>query len=84
MSIVSLEVPEEILIDLHQEKNDFVDYVKKKIAIDLYKERQVSLGYCATMAGMTKEDFVRFLGINGVSIFAFSSEEEFLEELNNA
>lgn len=33
---------------------------------------------------MTKEEFVQYLGQNGVSIFTFSSENEFLEELANA
>lgn len=30
---------------------------------------------------MIKEEFIKYLGINGVSIFAFESEEEFMEEL---
>lgn len=84
MCMVALEVPEEILLDLHEDKNDFTDYVKRRIALDLYKERQISLGYCAKLAGMSKEDFVKYLGKNGVSVFSFSSDEEFLEELNNA
>lgn len=54
------------------------------IALDLYKNKGVSLGYCASVAGMTKEEFVQYLGINGVSIFSFSSENEFKEELANA
>jgi hypothetical protein len=29
-------------------------------------------------------DFIRFLGENGVSIFQFDDEREFLEELANA
>ena len=54
------------------------------LALDLYKNKKVSLGYCASVAEMTKEEFVQFLGMNGVSIFSFSSEDEFMEELANA
>ena len=54
------------------------------LAVDLYKNRKVSLGYCADIAGMAKEDFVKYLGKNGISIFSFESEKEFLEELANA
>ncbi|MBQ5846990.1 MAG: UPF0175 family protein, partial [Selenomonadaceae bacterium] len=44
----------------------------------------VSIGYCAEIAGMTEEEFMGFLGENTVSVFRFDSEEEFLEELKNA
>ncbi len=84
MCVVSINVPEEILLDLHEDINDFAQYIKKMLAMDLYKNKKVSLGYCANVAEMTKEDFVQYLGANGVSIFSFTSESEFLEELENA
>ena len=84
MCVVSINVPEEILLDLHEDKNDFTEYMKKTLAMDLYKNKKVSLGYCASVAEMTKEEFVQYLGMNGVSIFSFASEDEFLEELKNA
>ena len=58
--------------------------MKKTLAMDLYKNKKVSLGYCASVAEMTKEEFVQYLDMNGVSIFSFASEDEFLEELKNA
>ncbi len=84
MCIVSINIPEEILLDLHEDKNGFADYMKKMLAVDLYKNKKVSLGYCASVADMTKEEFIQYLGANGISIFSFESEEEFLEELGNA
>ncbi len=84
MCVVSINVPEEILLDLHEDKNDFADYMKKMLAVDLYKNKKVSLGYCASVADMTKEEFIKYLGDKGISIFSFESEEEFLEELRNA
>ncbi len=84
MCVVSINVPEEILLDLHEDKNDFTDYIKKMLAVDLYKNRKVSLGYCANVAEMTKEEFIQSLGRNGISIFSFDSEEDFQEELRNA
>ena len=84
LCVVSINIPEEILLDLHKDKNDFAEYIKKTLAMDLYKNEKVSLGYCASVAEMTKEEFVQYLGRNGVSIFSFASDNEFLEELNNA
>ena len=63
---------------------DFAEYIKQMLAMDLYKNKKVSLGYCASVAEMTKEEFIQCLGRNGVSIFSFASDNEFMEELNNA
>ena len=49
-----------------------------------YVQKDVSLGYCAQIAGMDKESFIKYLGEQGISIFHFDDEEEFLEEMRNA
>ncbi len=84
MSTVTLNVPNEIILDLKLNEILFSDYVKRYIALDLYSNKRVSLGYCAELAEMTKENFIKFLGENKVSIFKFDNEAEFLEEVQNA
>lgn len=84
MCVVALNVPEEVILDLRESKTDFTNYVKTMVAVDLYKNKKVSLGYCAEIAEMSKEEFITYLGKNGVSIFGFDSSEEFMEELANA
>lgn len=84
MCMVSINVPEEVLLDLHEDKEHFAQYMKRMLALDLYKNRKVSLGYCASIADMAEEDFIEYLGKNDISIFSFKNEEEFLEELENA
>jgi predicted HTH domain antitoxin len=84
MSTISLNVPREILLDLNTNENSFSSYVKKFVALDLYQNRNISLGYCAEFAEMPKEDFIKFLGTNKVSIFGYDDELDFLEEVSNA
>ncbi|MDR1702974.1 MAG: UPF0175 family protein [Sporomusaceae bacterium] len=84
MSMVKLNVPQEILLSLNTSENAFSKYVRSFIALDLYKNKNISLGYCAKLAEMTKEDFIIFLGENKVSIFEFKDKQDFLEEMNNA
>lgn len=84
MSMINLHVPKEILLDLNENEETFSNYVKKYIALDLYKNKNISLGYCAELAGMPKEDFILFLGENKISIFGYNDENEFLEEVSNA
>jgi len=81
---VSFNIPQEILLDLKTTEIAFSDYAKRFLALDLYKNKDISLGYCAELADMTKEDFILFLGQNKVSIFDFANEDDFLEEVNNA
>jgi len=84
MSQVTINVPREILLDLKISESYFSNYVKKSLALDLYKNKNISLGYCAELAEMPKEDFILFLGEKKISIFDFENEKEFLEEVKNA
>lgn len=84
MCILSINIPKEILIVLCEDTNEFADYMRNILTLDLYKNRNVSLGYCASVAEMTKEEFVQYFGKVDVSIFSFNSKNEFLEELANA
>lgn len=43
MCVVSFDVPEEVLLDLHEEKEDFTKYMKRLAALDLYRNKRVSL-----------------------------------------
>ena len=47
-------------------------------------KNHISIGYCAQIAGMSEEDFIKYLGNNNISIFSFDDEAEFIEEMNNA
>ena len=84
MCVVAVKVPDEVILDLRETKTDFSNYIKSMVAVELYKNKKVSLGYCAEVAEMSKEEFMKYLGQNGVSIFGFDSDEEFMEEFANA
>ena len=57
---------------------------RQAVALGYYTQSGVSIGYCSQIAGMTEEEFIKYLGRNHISIFRFDDEEEFLEELDNA
>ena len=84
MCQIAFEIPNEVLYDTKMSKADALSYARKVVALSYYVNNRVSLGYCAQIAGMEKEDFIYYLGNNGVSIFSFDDKEEFLEELSNA
>jgi len=71
----------ETVIEMHSGPEN---HEKQKTALDYYIQNKASLGACAQIADMSKEDYVRYLGANGISIFRFDDEREFVDEMNNA
>ena len=39
MCTVSINIPEEILLDLNEDMSEFAEYMKKVLALDLYKNK---------------------------------------------
>lgn len=84
MMSISVNIPDGVLYDTKMSHDVAEQYVRKTVALSYYTKNGVSLGYCAEIAGMSKSDFIKFLGENGISIFHFDNEEELLEDINNA
>lgn len=84
MCRIASSVPEEVLYDTKMNQQEANQFARCAVAVGYYTQRGVSIGYCAQIAGMTEEDFIKYLGKNHISIFQYDSEDEFLEELENA
>lgn len=84
MPQVDIRIPEAVLYDTRMSLEDALAFARRAVAAEFYRQRGVSVGYCAQIAGMPKEDFIKYLGKRKISIFHYASEEEFLRELENA
>ena len=84
MCDVAVPIPEEVLFDTRMSKSEAEDFARLMTAFGYYTHNSVSIGYCAQIAGVPEEDFMRFLGSNGVSVFAFDDASDFARELANA
>lgn len=84
MNTIAVEVPQAVMYDTKMTAAQTQKFINETVALEYYKNHGISLGYCAEIAGMTKEDFLKFLGTQEISVFNFEDKEEFLEELNNA
>ena len=84
MCQIAIDIPNEVLFDTRMSKQEANSFAKKAVALCYYVQNGVSLGYCAQIAGMSKENFIRYLGDHNVSIFHYDDEDEFQEELSNA
>lgn len=81
---VELGISGKAILDLDEGTDNFLDAKRHNVALQLYKNKKASLEYCVGIADMSKEDFIKYLGENQVSIFDFESEKEFMEEIKNA
>ncbi len=84
MCQIAINIPNEVLFDTKMNVEEAKQFVKCAVALGYYTQSGVSIGYCAQIAGMTEEDFMKYLGKNHISIFHYDDKTEFLEELNNA
>ena len=79
-----IELPEEILLSLRTDEDEFIDEMKKTMAVKYYKNKKLSVGQGAELADMSEEDFIKLLGIEKVSIFRFDNRDELEEDVKNA
>lgn len=84
MCQVAINIPEAVLYDTRMSREDAVRFARRAVALGYYAQNGVSIGYCAQIAEMTEEEFIKYLGENHVSVFRFDDKEEFLEEMENA
>lgn len=84
MCQLDISIPEEVLYETKMSRDEANDYIKRLVALDFYTKNGVSIGYCAQIAGMPEEDFIKYLGEQKISIFNYSNESDFISELNNA
>ncbi|MBE6083632.1 UPF0175 family protein [Acidilutibacter cellobiosedens] len=79
-----VNLPQEIVLTLRQSSEDIVVEMKRALAVKYYQEQRLSLGQCAELAEMNKEDFIEYLSKQHISIFRFESEDEISEDMKNA
>ena len=84
MCQISVNIPEAVLYDTRMSQEEAALFSKRSVAMEYYKQQGVSLGYCAQIADMAEEDFIRYLGEHQVSVFQFDDKAEFMSEAQNA
>ena len=84
MCKVAFDVPNEVLFNIHMNQEEENSFARQVVAMELFKSQHLSVGYCSEIAGMTEENFIKYLGQNHISIFHFDNESELEEELRVA
>ena len=83
MCQVIIHVPDEVLYDTHMSTGEVTAFAREMVALGYYLHNNVSIGYCAEIAGLSEEEFMLFLGQNNIDLFRFD-DEELLRDVANA
>jgi predicted HTH domain antitoxin len=77
MNFLNINVPisEEILFILKKDEKSLQKEITAILALQFFKEKRLSLGKSAELAGMTKNEFVEFLGKHEIDIYQYTEKE---------
>lgn len=59
-----------VMYDTHMSEEEAAAFARCMVAVGYYTQNNVSIGYCAQIAGMTEEEFIKYLGKGKVSILS--------------
>ncbi|MDO8685865.1 MAG: UPF0175 family protein [Clostridiales bacterium] len=68
-------MPEELLLNLKQSREEFKNEIKMTMAIELYKKSKLSLGKASELSGFTKIGFIDMLNYRGEPVFNYTDDE---------
>lgn len=75
MSQVSLEVPDDLLVALREQPSEFAEEARLVTAIHYLRQKRLSLGQAARLAGMNRVDFLDALAARDVAVFDLSADD---------
>ncbi len=77
MRTLTLNIPisEELLFVLKKDEQSLQEEARKILAMQFFKERKLSLGKAAELAGIDKNEFVILLGKNQIDIYQYTEKE---------
>ena len=79
---INVSIPEEILLSLREDVDEFAANMKLMTAMKLYENHKLTVGQGAQLADLPEEDFIKVLGKNHISIFG--SIDDIREDYKNA
>lgn len=80
MCQIAFSIPNKLMTEAGMDEQGMNAFSQQMLAVGLYRKGRLSLGRCATMAGMSEADFIDFLNTMGVVLFGNMTEEDMAGE----
>ena len=75
MPRVSLDIPDDLLVTLGEQPAELTKEMRLVAAIHYLREKRLSLGQSARLAGLSRLDFMDVLATRGIPTFDLSAED---------
>lgn len=79
MPRVSIDIPDDLLLTLREQPEELVREVRLVAAVHFLREKRLSLGQAARLAGMNRLGFLDALAAWGIPAFDLSAEDAVTE-----
>ena len=83
-NILSVSYPKELAFTLKMQDNEFVNEMKKLTVVKLYELGKISSSFAAKILNLNRVVFLELINKYQVSFFYHSSDNELLNDLQNA
>ncbi len=74
-TVISFNVPQEILFSLNESKTEFENRTKLFTALFLYREHKLSIGKAALLSGLSLYEFISEAGKHNVDVINYPAED---------
>ncbi len=73
--MVSIDLPDEVLFELHQTPDEAENDARLAVAIEWFRRGAISQGRAAEIAGIARADFIAELAARNIDVIAYDPEE---------
>ena len=79
MSHILLDIPDDLLLALSAQPEEVAQTAQLATVIYYLREKRLSLGQAARLAGLTRPDFLDVLAVRGIPAFDLTAEDAIAE-----
>lgn len=83
-NIISVSYPKELAFSLKMQDNEFVTEMRKLTVVKLYEIGKISSSLASKVLNLNRVNFLELINNYNVSFFAQNTENELLNDLQNA
>ena len=83
-NIITVSYPKELAFTLKMQDNEFVNEMRKLTVVKLYEIGKISSSLASKILNLNRVDFLEIINKYEVSFFSHKSEDELINDLQNA
>ena len=83
-NVLTVDYPQTLAFSLKMQSKEFVSEMRKLTIIKLYEIGKISSSFASKILNLSRVDFFEQINKYQVSVFSYNSEQELLNDIENA